>query len=230
MEEVMKRSLLFVLAASLTFFLAPAAQSQTAQLMQGTQVRLVLLSGLSTNVARTGDPFVAIVAEPVYLGSELILPAGAKVHGTVTNIERPKRFSIFRGGASMNLNFTSIEIESRILPARMSLLRIFKSSAEGGKVRKDVREIEGVAVEEKRDIKGDIVDVGIGTGGGSLVGLIFSHVVRGFGIGMIGSAAFVVAKKGKNVELPAQTGMLVRLDNTVWVPVPRTTAYSGTLQ
>ncbi|HEV2297161.1 MAG TPA: hypothetical protein VGR72_01430 [Candidatus Acidoferrales bacterium] len=223
----MKRSILSAVAASLALFLAPTVHSQTAQLMQGTQVRLVLLNGLSTSVARTGDPFVAVVAEPVYLGNQLILPAGVKVHGTVTNIQRPKRFSMFRGGALMYLNFNSIEVESRILPARMSLISIFKSSSDGGKVRKDLREVEGVAVEQKHDIKRDILDVGIGTGGGSLVGAVFSHVARGFGIGIIGGAAYVMAKKGKDVELPAQTGMLVRLDNTVWVPLSRTGGYTG---
>lgn len=227
MEEPMKRSILFVLAASLSLCLAPTVHSQTVELMQGTQVRLTLLNGLSSSVARTGDPFVATVAEPVYLGNQLILPAGAKVHGTVTNIQRPKRFSMFRGGASMYLNFSSIEVDSRILPARMSLISIYKGSPEGGKVRKDLREVEGVAVEQKHDVKRDIIDVGIGTGGGSLVGAVFSHVARGFGIGMIGGAAYIMVKKGKDVELPAQTGMLVRLDNTVWVPVSRMGAYSG---
>lgn len=223
----MKRSILFVLAASLSLCLAPTVHSQTVELMQGTQVRLTLLNGLSSSVARTGDPFVATVAEPVYLGNQLILPAGAKVHGTVTNIQRPKRFSMFRGGASMYLNFSSIEVDSRILPARMSLISIYKGSPESGKVRKDLREVEGVAVEQKHDVKRDILDVGIGTGGGSLVGAVFSHVARGFGIGMIGGAAYIMVKKGKDVELPAQTGMLVRLDNTVWVPVSRMGAYSG---
>lgn len=223
----MKRSIFFVLAASLSLCLAPTVHSQTVELMQGTQVRLTLLNGLSSSVARTGDPFVATVAEPVYLGNQLILPAGAKVHGTVTNIQRPKRFSMFRGGASMYLNFSSIEVDSRILPARMSLISIYKGSPEGGKVRKDLREVEGVAVEQKHDVKRDILDVGIGTGGGSLVGAVFSHVARGFGIGMIGGAAYIMVKKGKDVELPAQTGMLVRLDNTVWVPVSRMGAYSG---
>jgi len=223
----MKRSIFFVLAASLSLCLAPTVHSQTVELMQGTQVRLTLLNGLSSSVARTGDPFVATVAEPVYLGNQLILPAGAKVHGTVTNIQRPKRFSMFRGGASMYLNFSSIEVDSRILPARMSLINIYKGSSESGKVRKDLREVEGVAVEQKHDVKRDILDVGIGTGGGSLVGAVFSHVARGFGIGMIGGAAYIMVKKGKDVELPAQTGMLVRLDNTVWVPVSRMGAYSG---
>ena len=223
----MKRLSLFVLAASLALFLAPTAHSQNAQLMQGTQVRLVLLNGLSTSVARSGDPFIATVTEPVYLGNQLVLPAGARVHGTISGVERPKRFGMFRGGASMNLNFNSIEVQSRIIPVRMSLIQLYKSSAEGGKARKDVREVEGVAIEQKHDIKGDILDVGIGTGTGSLAGVVFSNVARGFGIGIIGGAAYVMVKKGKDVVLPAETVMLVRVENTVWVPVSRQGGYVG---
>lgn len=224
----MKRLLSVVMVLSLALLLTPkAVYAQTTELMQGTQVKLTLLNGLSTSVARNGDPFIAVVAEPVYLGNQLILPAGAKVHGTVTDVEGPKHFALFRGGASMNLSFSSIEVDSRILPARMSLLGIYKDSSQGNKLRKDLKEVEGVAVEEKRDVKGYVLDATIGTGGGSLVGAVFSHVVRGFGIGLIGSAAYVATKRGKDVELPAQTGMLVRLDNTVWVPAIQTTAYSS---
>lgn len=224
----MKRLLSVVMVLSLALLLTPkAVYAQTTELMQGTQVKLTLLNGLSTSVARNGDPFIAVVAEPVYLGNQLILPAGAKIHGTVTDVEGPKHFALFRGGASMSLSFSSIEVDSRILPARMSLLGIYKDSSQGNKLRKDLKEVEGVAVEEKRDIKGYVLDATIGTGGSSLVGAVFSHVVRGFGIGLIGSAAYVATKRGKDVELPAQTGMLVRLDNTVWVPAIQTTAYSS---
>jgi hypothetical protein len=58
----------------------------------------------------------------------------------------------------------------------------------------------------------------IGAGGGALVGLIFSNVARGFGIGMAGSAVYIVARKGKEVNLPAGTGMLVTIDDTVTLP------------
>jgi len=51
-----------------------------------------------------------------------------------------------------------------------------------------------------------------------LVGAVFSHVVRGTVIGLVGSSAYIVAKKGKDVELPAQTGMLVRMDSNVALP------------
>lgn len=208
----------------LALSLVPAAYAQTAEVMQGTQVRLTLLNGLSTSVAHEGDPFEAVVAEPVYLGNQMVLPAGAKVRGIVSNVEPPKRFALIRGGASLTLTFSSIEIEGRLLPARMSLLGIYKDSAEGGKLRRDLSEVEGVAVQEKRDVKGYVLDAAIGTGGGSLVGEIFSHALRGFGIGIIGSAAYVATKRGKDVELPAQTGLLVRLDNTVWAPVATASA------
>jgi hypothetical protein len=173
---------------------------------------------LSTSVAHSGDPFVAVVAEPVFIGSQLVLPAGAKVRGTVTNVNRPRMFSMFRGGASMNLVFNSIEVESRIFPAKMSILTIFNGATDASKTRKDVKTVEGVVIEQKHSITGDIEDVGIGTAGGSTVGLVFSHVLRGTVFGLAGGTAYIVARKGKEVELPAQTGLLVRMDSPVSLP------------
>lgn len=213
------------LGVALCLLLAPVvplqaqSQVQSGQLLQGTQVHLVLLNGLSTSIAREGDPFTATVAEPVYFGSQLVLPAGARVTGQVGAIIRPKRFSMFRGQAAMNLTFKSIEVDHREIPAQMSILAILDNSTHSGKQRKDVKVDEGQYVEAKRDIKKDVVTVGLGTAGGSVVGAIFSHVMRGFAFGMIGSTAYILSKKGKEVELPAQTSLLVRMDSTVTLPV-----------
>lgn len=196
----------------------PAVYAQSSQVQPGTQIRLTLASGITTSVAHDGDPFTAIVAEPVFIGNQMLLPAGAKLHGTVSSVTRPKFFSMFRGGASMNLTFNSIEVESRIFPAQLSILSIYTGGAHSGKARKDLKTVEGVVIKERRDIKTDVTDVAIGGAGGSLVGLIFSNVVRGSVIGLVGGGAYIVAKKGKDVELPAQTGMLVRLDSPVSVP------------
>jgi len=207
-----------VVLLALLLLPASAVQAQSNQVVPGTQIRLTLLNGLSTSVAHNGDPFTAVVAEPVFSGTQLILPAGAKIHGTVTEVTRPKMFSMFRGGASMNLVFNSIEVESRIFPARMSILSLYSGQADDTKRRKDVKTVEGEVVEEKHNVKGDVEDVAIGTAGGSTVGVIFSHVVRGTVIGLVGSGAYIAAKKGKDVELPAQSGMLVRMDSTVSLP------------
>ena len=118
----------------------------------------------------------------------------------------------------MNLSFTSIEVESRLFPARMSILTIYSGGMDATKSRKDLKTVEGEVIQENRGVKNDVIDVAIGTAGGSTVGLIFSHVLRGTVFGLVGGSAYVVAKKGKDVELPAQTGMLVRMDSTVAVP------------
>jgi hypothetical protein len=219
-------ALAFLLAATLICAAALPSYAEPRQVLQGTQVHLTLLSGISSAVARDGDPFVAVVAEPVYLGTQLLLPAGTRVNGIIGTVEKARHFSMFRGQAYMNLTFRTIEVDSRLIPVQMSIITIEQPRGQSeGKRRKDVKIEEGQVVQEKHDVKGDIVGAAIGTGGGTLVGAVFSHVARGFGFGLAGSAAYVVARKGKDLELPAQTGMLVRMDNTITVPV--TTASSA---
>ena len=223
----MKRFVFVGALLALFLWLTPAVHAQSI-IQPGTQVHLTLASGLTSTVAHDGDPFSAIVAEPVFSGNQLLLPAGAKVHGKVTGVSRAKWFGMVRGGASINLVFDSVEIESRIFPVQMSILSFYTGDMDSGKKRKDLKTTEGVVVEEKRDIKGDIITGGLGTGAGALAGLIFSNVARGTVIGLVGTSVYIVAKKGKEVELPAQTGMLVRTDSTVTLPggLLRTAAFN----
>ena len=81
--------------------------------------------------------------------------------------------------------------------------------------------------DDKHDSKGDVIAETIGTGGGTLIGTVFSHVARGFGIGLIGSTVYILSRKGNEVNLPAQTMITVRMDNTV--TLPRITADNGAL-
>ena len=224
---VLSRSVSFTVVVLLFAAAAIPARAQSHELLQGTEVHLRLLTSLSTAVAKSGDPFVAEVTQPVTLGSQVILPAGARVRGTVGGVIHSRHFSIFRGQAAMSLSFRDLEIDSRIFPAKMSILRLERPSSgdQEGKRRRDVKVDEGQVVEAKHDLKGDVIGGAIGIGGGSLVGAVFSHVSRGFGFGLIGAAVYIVERKGKEVELPAQTTIRVRMDNTV--TLPRFTADSG---
>ena len=226
----MKRTILSLVGVVLLFAAAAIpARAQSHELLQGTEVHLRLLTGLSTAVAKNGDPFVAEVAQPIYLGSQMILPAGARVKGTVGEIIRPRHFSMFRGQAVMVLAFRNLEVDSRVFPLKMSILDLQTpaSGDKAGKARKDVKIEEGQVIEAKHDIKGDVLAGTIGTGGGTLIGAVFSHVARGFGIGLIGSSAYILSRKGKEVELPVQTIIDVRMDNTV--TLPRIIAENGAL-
>jgi hypothetical protein len=209
--------LLFVVAwLSLSASLAAA---EPLQIVQGTQFRLKLLSDISSSSSRNGDPFIAVTIDPIMLGEHLLLPAGTRIRGIVTSINRARRFAIFRGEAYMNLSFRSVEVDSRLIPVQLSILELRKPSEDGdGRLRKDVEIGEGQMLQEKHDIKGDIVAGTIGTGGATLIGKLAGGAAKGFGIGLAGSAVYVVARKGREVTLPAETGMLVRMDNTVTLP------------
>lgn len=201
-------------------FAVSFAQAEPRQLIQGTQIHLKLTSDIGTASSRNGDPFIAVTTQPLMLGDQVILPAGTRIRGIVTSISRAKRFSLVRGEAYMNLSFRSIEVDSRLIPVQMSVLALEKPSEEGeGRPRKDVNVTEGQMLQQKHDIKGDIVAGTIGTGGATLIGKLASHAAAGFGIGLLGSAVYVSARKGKELSLPADTGMLVRMDSTVTVPV-----------
>lgn len=221
----MRRVFLFGAAATLALLLALPVHSQNGPvLLQGTQVKLVLLTGLSTNVTREGDPFIAAVAEPVYLGDQLILPAGTRVIGEVGSVEKGKRLSWFRGKASMTLYIRAIEVEGREVPAVMSIVSFYDASQDRGKTRGDLSTVEGVLVERKHDITGDLKTVGLGAGGSTAVGAIFSNALRGLWIGLAGSTAYVMVRRGKDIELPTRTGMLVRVDGSITLPLPAATS------
>jgi hypothetical protein len=224
----MKKLLSSILVLALVSTFVPTSFAEPHQVMQGTQVHLTLLNAISTSASRDGDPFVAIVAEPVLLGNQLLIPAGTRVNGIVGTIAPPRHFAMIRGEAYMNLTFRSLEVDSRVIPVQMSIITIEQPGQANEKPRKDMKVEEGGVLQEKHDYKGDVLAATIGTGGASMVGLLFSHVVRGFGIGLAGSAAYIVSRKGKDVELPAQSNILVRMDNTITVPMTSTSSPAAT--
>jgi hypothetical protein len=215
----MKIAIRLLLAVALLSLSASLSVAEPRQIVQGTQFRLKLLGDISSSSSRNGDSFIAVTTEPIMLGDHLLLPAGTRIRGVVTSINRARRFAIFRGEAYMNLSFRSVEVDSRLIPVQLSILELRKPSEDGdGRLRKDVEIGEGQMLQEKHDIKGDIVAGTIGTGGATLIGKLASHAATGFGIGLAGSAVYVMARKGREVTLPAETGMLVRMDNTVTLP------------
>jgi hypothetical protein len=229
---LMKILLSLVLVVTLACTAAPPIYAEPREVVQGTEIHLTLLDSINSKNTREGDPFVAVVSAPVVVGSLIIIPAGTKVHGVVGAIQQAKSFSLFRGQAYMNISFKTMEVDSRLIPIQMSILGIGGPRGVEGysKRRNDMKITEGEILQEKHDVKGDVIGMAVGGGGGSLVGLIFSNVARGFGIGMAGGAIYVVARKGKEIDMPAQTGMLVRMDSTITVPLIAASAQmSGTV-
>jgi hypothetical protein len=210
-------SLVLVLALMCTA--TPPTYAEPRQVLQGTEIHLTLVTPISSNHSKEGDPFVAVLAQPIAFDSRIILPAGTQVNGVVGTIQKPRAFSIFRGQAYMSLTFKTFEVDSRLIPVQMSILAIGQPRVDSySKPRKDMKITEGEVLQAKHDYKGDVVGMAVGGGGGSLVGLMFSNVSRGLGIGLAAGAVYVVARKGKEVDLPANSGILARMDSTISVP------------
>ena len=216
----MKVVVSLVLTLALVCSAAPPTFAAPRQLPQGTEVHLTLLTPINSGESREGDPFVAVLAQPVALDSRIILPAGTRLHGVVGTIEKAKLFSAFKGEAYLNLSFKSIEVDSRLIPVHMSLVAIGKPrvNSDTSPIRKDVKITEGEVVQQKHDYKGDALGLALGGGTGSTIGLIAGNLGRGMGIGFAVGAVYVAARKGKEVNLPVDTAMLARLDDTITVP------------
>ncbi|HXX15102.1 MAG TPA: hypothetical protein VEJ47_09395 [Candidatus Eremiobacteraceae bacterium] len=216
----MKVAVTLILALALVCIAAPSTYADPVrQVLQGTEIHLTLLTPVSTSISREGDPFVAVLAQPVVFDSRILLPAGTRVNGVVGVMQKPKAFSVFRGQAYMTLTFKTIELDSRLIPVHMSILAIGQPRVDSySKPRKDMKVTEGEVLQEKHDFKGDAVGVAVGGGAGTLVGAIFSNLGRGIGLGFVGGAAYVVARKGKEVDLPMNSGILARMDNSVNLP------------
>jgi hypothetical protein len=152
--------------------------------------------------------------------SRIIIPAGTRIRGVIGTVNKAKYFSSFKGQAYVNIMFKTIEVDSRLIPVQMTLEAIGRprTGNASSPVRKDVKITEGEVVQEKHSYKDDVIALAIGGGGGSTIGLIAGNLGRGMGIGFAVGAAYVVAHKGKEVNLPENTAMLVRLDNTITVP------------
>jgi hypothetical protein len=226
----MRRVALLLAVFCLCLFVAIPAHSQNLnQLLQGSEIHLVLEGRLNTSVAHAGDPFIASVADPVYVGDQLVLPEGTRITGIVGAVIKPKHFAIFRGQAAFHLAFKTIEIDHREIPVQLSILTIQRHSPDNtGRTRRDIKVEEGQVIQAKHDVKADVVIMGLGIGGGALAGAVVGNAGAGIGIGIAASAVYLVARKGKDVDLPAQTGLFVRLENTLVLPTATVTSTTAT--
>ena len=179
------------------------------QVPAGTEIRAVLDTALSTKTSHAGDQFTATVSEPVN-GTQgaVLVPAGSKIHGQVTESEEGKTLPAIRGKAKLNLRFTDVQLPNgQTLPLTATLVSVNdtkKGTSENTSTEGEVTQGRSTGTIAK--------DVGIGAGLGTVAGLIFGSPLKGLAIGAIAGGGYVLATGGKDVNLPAESGMVLKLD------------------
>jgi hypothetical protein len=181
---------------------AGIALAQTA-LPTGTAVKMKLETTLATFNSKAGDPFSARVTEPVVVDGKTVIPIGASVEGRVTRAEGPRRIS---GKPTI-----TIFPESLILPNgdRLALNATLVDTNAGRKTDVNTEgQFKGAGVDGK-----DLVEIGIGTGGGMLIGGLVGGG-KGVLIGGAAGATVTVAHwlgKHRSATLPAGTELVMEL-------------------
>ncbi|MFL6276921.1 MAG: hypothetical protein ACJ74G_17175 [Blastocatellia bacterium] len=89
MKRIVSTAMLFLIVA-----LSAAARPQTsrqATVEVDTKAKLILQTRLSSKLSEVGDPVTAVLDEPIYVGSDLVIPRGTEFKGRVTAVKAAGR-------------------------------------------------------------------------------------------------------------------------------------------
>jgi type IV secretory pathway VirB10-like protein len=155
---------------------------------------------ISSDTARVEDAVDAHVTRDVSVGGRVAIPAGSRVLGSVTLVEK--------GGKVKERGRLGVRFHTLVLTdgARMSLHTDTVHRESASQADRSAAKIGGAA------IGGAILGAIIGGGKGAAIGS---------GIGAAGGTAAVMAGRAATVTLPAGTIITIRLLSPVAVPVDR---------
>ncbi len=155
---------------------------------------------LDTGANRSGDDIAASTTDPVRIGDQDVIPAGATLRGTLSDVEPAGRE---RQRAKMTIRFDRIEYSGRSsYPIDADPLRLEAPS-------ETREELEKVAA---GGVIGGVIGAIAGGGKGALVG-----GALGLGTG----TAIVLGTRGEEIRLPEGQRLEVRLARDADLPVAR---------
>lgn len=214
-----QRKQVFAILTTVALLIAWPLPARDFFLQEGTEVALRLRTTVDTKISQEGDRIIATVEEPVTIDNIEVIPVGARVLGRIGEIRKPGRFG--RGGRLV-LTFDSIEVPGAgNIPISGSLVDIYDPDAiRDEEVMKEIKDLE---LGQEGQVKGGgprklkrVGSLGAGAGVGAAA-------AGGAGAAIGVAAGAIVAFgwfKGKHVELPAGTGLVMRVDRGVTLSVP----------
>jgi len=150
--------------------LAEEAAIERPMLPAGSLIRVRLKTTLSDKTNKTGDPFTALVIEPVVGNGEEIIPAGSVVNGHVAFVKESGRV---KGVAEMRLVADTIALPEEDIRYNLSASLEDAQGADCQKVD-SAKEgtIKGCGKTAKQFVKGAAIGGAIGGAAGLSVGLM----------------------------------------------------------
>jgi len=178
----------------------PRPRLEELTVKEDSVIGISLETALSSETARVEDKVIARVTRDVTVNGHTAIPAGARLEGSVTAVERGGKF---RNAARLSLKFTSLVLADN---TRVTIQTEALS-----------REGEGPGSEATAKVGASSV---IGAVIGGLIGGKKGAAV-GAGAGAAGGSAAVAAGGRNSVNLPAGTSLTVKLTSPVTVLIER---------
>ena len=199
------------------------SQAETKRIPKGTKFRIQLQEPLSTKTSQTDDYFSAILLEDEKTQTNVVLPAGSLIRGSVSKVTPAKRLS---RGAVLYLDFDHIVTpRGRQMPLDMAVYAIMKTTYDGGIYEKAGY---GEALRDNWDKSKDITSTAVDFAVDANVPTAVKIVTTPFCAlgGIIGSGAYLMGdsfadlfKKGPDVTFNQGDILTVVLTNAIDVPV-----------
>ncbi len=224
MKKLLTILIAMFLVSNTAFAGAFKADARTKRIPAGTVFKLEFLQPVSTFSGCEGDSFVATMKNELSTGTNVILPSGSVVRGSVAKVNTAKRFS---RGAKLYLDFDHIVTPNgRQIPLDLAVCQ-FENIYNDGSLYKDLGYGEAVQKNYERavEITKNSTNYGL-KAGESAPGIQYLTVpfcaVGGFigGVGYwVGDSVADMFRKGQDVYINKGDVLTVKLLNPIDVPV-----------
>jgi hypothetical protein len=169
----------------------PGPRRETLVIPGGTEMRVVLETGLSSETSRDGERVVARVERATAQDGRVVLPGGTVLRGRVTSADGAGRG---RGRSDLTGDLDRIVVRGREHPLSAT----------------------SITVEGPDDTKRDVAVVAGSTAAGAVIGKIMNKgAKKGAVVGAATGAGAVLVTRGAPIEMPAGSRWTVRTTNTV---------------
>jgi len=185
-------------------------RGRVVSIPKGTLLSIHTDQPIMSSAAHIGDPVNATLENDVYVNDAVAIPAGSQVLGQVASVSNASHLGKH---GEIDVRFDSVKLsDGRVVPISAHIVTGDQSGIlKGDTYAKDVA--KGVGISAGSAGVGTLM----GTAAGSLLGSVGTGAVFGLGVGALGGMGYALARKGKDVIVPAGSRMSVMIDAPVTV-------------
>lgn len=185
-------------------------QGRLVSIPKGTLLSIHTDQPITTYAAHVGDPITATLENDVYVNDSVAIPAGSQVLGQVASVDSASHLGKH---GSIDVRFDSVKLpDGRVVAINAHIVTKDQTGVlKGDTYAMDIAKGVGIAA------GGTAVGTLMGTAAGGLLGSVGTGALFGLGVGALGGMGYALARKGKEVVVPAGSRLSVMVDTPVTV-------------